>query len=273
MKEGIKLELYRAFHNRAYYVALIIACIIAVAQVVMDVLPLRGGYAGVDDNMTYPPSLYNTCLMLNFAGFFGYLYYYAVILLGTIPHAVSYYTDLRGGYIKNLYTRMDKKGYLAGKYLSVFLSAGSVCVLPLILNLYLTALFIPALIPQAGTNQFAVSAQSMLSDVFYSHPFLYVCIYLLIDFCIAGLFACMALAVSRLLYNRYILYFFPFVLFILLQTVLSYTVLSGMAPYFVMQPTQMNQEIPGYVIADIIVLFAVSLGGYILGGGRKHEVL
>ena len=40
MKEGIKLELYRAFHNRAYYVALIIACIIAVAQVVMDVLPL-----------------------------------------------------------------------------------------------------------------------------------------------------------------------------------------------------------------------------------------
>ena len=174
MKEGIKLELYRAFHSRTYVFALVIACLIAIAQVIAEAVPLIGGYAGEADNITYPPSLYNTCLMLNFAGFYGYLYYYASILLGTIAYGISYYTDLRGGYIKNLYTRMNRNGYLAGKYLAVFLSAGSICVIPLVLNLYLTALLIPALIPQPGTRQFAIVAQAMFSDIFYSHPMVYI---------------------------------------------------------------------------------------------------
>ena len=68
MKEGIKLELYRAFHSRTYVFALVIACLIAIAQVIAEAVPLIGGYAGEADNITYPPSLYNTCLMLNFAG-------------------------------------------------------------------------------------------------------------------------------------------------------------------------------------------------------------
>ena len=273
MKEGIKLELYRAFHSRTYVFALVIACLIAIAQVIAEAVPLIGGYAGEADNITYPPSLYNTCLMLNFAGFYGYLYYYASILLGTIAYGISYYTDLRGGYIKNLYTRMNRNGYLAGKYLAVFLSAGSICVIPLVLNLYLTALLIPALIPQPGTRQFAIVAQAMFSDIFYSHPMVYIGIYLLIDFFIAGLFACMALTVSRLLYNRYVLYFFPFILFILLQTILGYTKWNAAGPYAIMQPVQPDLENFGVVVIEIVVLFVVSVGGYVLGGGRKHEAL
>ena len=75
MKEGIKLELYRAFHSRTYVFALVIACLIAIAQVIAEAVPLIGGYAGEADNITYPPSLYNTCMMLNFAGCYGYFYY------------------------------------------------------------------------------------------------------------------------------------------------------------------------------------------------------
>ena len=60
MKEGIKLELYRAFHSRTYVFALVIACLIAIAQVIAEAVPLIGGYAGEADNITYPPSLYNT---------------------------------------------------------------------------------------------------------------------------------------------------------------------------------------------------------------------
>lgn len=45
MKEGIKLELYRAFHSRTYVFALVIACLIAIAQVIAEAVPLIGGYA------------------------------------------------------------------------------------------------------------------------------------------------------------------------------------------------------------------------------------
>lgn len=132
---------------------------------------------------------------------------------------------------------------------------------------------IPALIPQPGTRQFAIVAQAMFSDIFYSHPMVYIGIYLLIDFFIAGLFACMALAVSRLLYNRYVLYFFPFILFILLQTILGYTKWNAAGPYTIMQPVQPDLENFGVVVIEIVVLFVVSVGGYVLGGGRKHEAL
>ena len=37
MKEGIKLELYRAFHSRTYVFALVIACLIAIAQVIAEI--------------------------------------------------------------------------------------------------------------------------------------------------------------------------------------------------------------------------------------------
>lgn len=150
MKAGMKFELYRAFHNKAYLFALFLACVIAVAQFVLYVWPLRNGYH-IMDNMTYPPSLYNTALMFDFKSFFGYFYYYAAILLAAVPYVTTYYTDLREGYIKNIYIRMNRTGYLAGKYMAVFLTGGTICVIPLMLNLYLSALVIPALIPQSGT--------------------------------------------------------------------------------------------------------------------------
>ena len=136
IKKGIKLELYRAFHNRAYILALLIECVIAVLHFIMEVFPERNNIVSTM-NIDYPLSVFNSCMIFDTGSFFCYAYYYSVILIGTLPFATSYFKDIRGGYIKNVYTRMDKRGYLIGKYLAVFLSAGSVCVLPILLNMFL----------------------------------------------------------------------------------------------------------------------------------------
>ena len=67
--------------------------------------------------------------------------------------------------------------------------------------------------------------------------------------------------------------FFPFILFILLQTILGYTKWNAAGPYTIMQPVQPDLENFGVVVIEIVVLFVVSVGGYVLGGGRKHEAL
>ena len=272
IKTGIKLELYRAFHNFYYLLALLLGCAIAILHFVMQVIP-KTRCIGVFQNIDYPYSVFNSCLPLDMGCFHLYLFYFAVILLGTIPFGMSYYTDLREGYIKNIYTRMEHNGYLIGKYLAVFLSAGSVCVIPLCLNIALTMAVLPSLIPQQGTAMFALAGSCMLSGFFYSHPFAYLGVYLIIDFTITGLFACMGLVVAKIIYNRYVVLFTPFVLFFVMQTVFMYTPIASAGPYYIMNPCQQQWQQTPIVITEIVLLFLVSFGTFYLMGGKKHDTL
>ena len=58
--------------------------------------------------------------------------FYALLPVGAaLPFGWSYCTEHKSGYLKNIYTRVDKKTYLAGKALAVFLSgAGAVADSP-----------------------------------------------------------------------------------------------------------------------------------------------
>ena len=168
---------------------------------------------------------------------------------------------------------MDKKGYLLGKYLAVFASAGTVCIAPLMLNLMLTMMVLPSLIPQPGTMQFPVLGSCMLSTLFYTHPYIYLLIYLLIDFILTGLFSCTALAVSRLMYNRYLVLFTPFILFFLLQSIFSYTSIPSAAPLFAMEPAQSVWQKASILSCEMLVLFLVSFIPFYFIGGKHHDTL
>ena len=94
MREAIKLELYRAYHNINYFVALLAGCLITVAQFIFRVLPKTAAIGNIL-SIDYPYSVFNSCLMFDMGGFYSYLYYFAIILIGTLPFGISYYTDLR----------------------------------------------------------------------------------------------------------------------------------------------------------------------------------
>ena len=268
MKKGIKLELYRAFYNPGFLLAILAGCIIAGAHFFHQVLPktamIFSGY-----NIDYPVNLFNSMLPLDYVSFYGSIYYYAVPLLAVLPSGVSYYQDLKSGYRKNLCIRMDKKAYLAGKYLAVFLSAGVVCVVPLLFNLMLTSAVLPALTPQKGTNLFAIIESSFLAELFYTKPFLYLLLYLLVDFVMTGTLACVALGISAFVRNRYIVLFAPFLLFFLLQAVSEYTGYRGWNPYNIMNPVDSGVVTGMHVLMEAGAFLLIGGGSFILGGGRK----
>lgn len=272
IRKGIKLEMYRAFHNVAYYFALAIACLIAIVHFVLEVLP-RTQSIGVLTNIDYPYSVFNSALVFDFGSFYQYLYYYGIILIASLPYTISYFTDLRGGYIKNIYLRMDKKGYLIGKYLAVFLSAGSIAVIPLILNLMLTMAVLPSLIPQIGTATFALIGNCMFSDIFYSQPFVYFAIYMVIDFCMVGFFVCLSLAVTKFIYNRYVALFSPFVIFFTLQTVMMYGNFNGAGPYYILNPSQPTWIQLSNVFIEGGLVFLLGFGLFYLRGGKNSDTL
>ena len=113
----------------------------------------------------------------------------------------------------------------------------------------------------------------MLADLFYTHPFLYVGVYLLIDFVMAGLFTCLALAVSKFMFNQYLVLFTPFIAFLLLQTLFQFTHFNSAGPFFVMNPLQMTWQKSGIVITEIVLLFCLTFGIFYFSGGKKHDVL
>lgn len=272
--KGIKLEFYRAFHNIRYVAALLVATAIALAQFFTQVIP-KTHVIGSGESIDYPHSVFNSNLMFGLQSFYSYIYYFSIILLATVPYAASYFTDMKDGYIKNVSTRMNTTGYLAGKYLAVFVSAGSICVIPLILNTYLTAMVLPSLTPEVATARFAVSGNgSFAKELFFTYPYLYTLLYLVIDFVMTGLFGCLALVISRIVNNRYIVMFFPFIVFLVFQTVIAYTPLALLGPFFIMDPAQDNYfEKAGYIISGIAALLLITVAGFKISGGKKRDAL
>lgn len=112
----------------------------------------------------------------------------------------------------------------------------------------------------------------MLYDLFYSQPLAYAFLWLLIDFVIAGSFACMALSAARFFLNKYLFYFIPLLIFIVLQTILG-NILTQAAPHTIMQAIQMRPLQAGYSISGMFIYFIISLVGFWFAGGRKHEAL
>lgn len=272
--KGIKLEFYRAFHNIWYVASLLVATAIALVQFFTQVIP-KTQVIGSGESIDYPHSVFNSSLMFQMGSFYSYIYYFSIILLATVPYATSYFTDMKDGYIKNVSTRMNTTGYLAGKYLAVFVSAGSICVIPLILNTYLTAMVLPSLTPEVATALFAVSNNgSFAKELFFTYPYVYTLLYLVIDFVMTGLFACLALVISRIVNNRYIVMFFPFIVFLVLQTVTFYTPLALFGPYVIMDPQQASSiEETVYIISEIAALLLITVVGFKILGGKKRDAL
>ncbi len=268
MKKAIQLELYRAFHNPGFWLALAAGCVIAAAHFFQQVLPDASHiYSG--EEMAYPVTIFNSILPMDYVSFYGNIYYYSLPLLCVLPFGVSYFQDVHTGYWKNICVRTEKGAYLTGKYLAVFLSAGVVCIVPLILNLMLTAAVIPALVPQTGTNLFAVAEFSFMSGIFYSSPFAYLVFYFLLDFIMAGTLACVALGASCFAKNPFAVLFSPFLLFFLLQALSSFSGYIYWNPYNIMNPVGSASVSFIHVAAENGVFLIIGGGCLALEGGRK----
>ena len=274
MKQMLKIEMERAFRGAAFKVALAIGMIICVLQFVIQVLP------AADNPLEYyvPMSL---AIPVNvhyiwIGGWYNMyytLYIRLIPLLAVIPYAVTFYTDNKKGIVRNYYVRTKKINYLLAKLIAVFLTGGFVATIPLLLNLIATSAVLPSIIGINGT--ISCNANGMWSYIWYSHPYVYYFMYLILQYICAGLLATISLVISQWVNNGFIVLLFPIVLCEFLNAVTnwsSHRVLRGMAAYKLLS---IEQLLPNYwqsYVLFILIIIAFDVVFY-LWRGVKNDTL
>lgn len=166
--------------------------------------------------------------------------------------------DTKSGYKDQIISRSSTTIYYIAKYISTFISGALLGTVPLILNFYLTALWLPLATPDASSGLYSIFAYSMWSELFYSRPFLYIVCYLILIFTTSGLIACIPLSLSAALENKSIILCSGF----FSCTILNY--LFGQGEYAFLSPSTFmrpDQPVWGYDFAQIfcfLTLLALS---------------
>lgn len=185
-------------------------------------------------------------------------YFFLFPLLISIPYGWSYCAEKHRGYVKNMVIRAGRTRYYLSKYIALFLSGGLAMVIPLLLNFLFTAMFVPAVMPNPSyITAYGVGASSFMSMIFYSRPFLYVFLYLLVDFVFGGLIACLCFALSAFVKNRIVVTLLPF--FILLgfnYLCYSFIYTSRTVIYTELSPMAFLRPAPAVYATNLLVILA-----------------
>lgn len=272
MKNIFKTEMKRGFLNRSFLISIGIGLAIAIAHVIMSVIPSLKQL----DNYLYgkgedPYSIFNKWIGGEIYSIHGPLFRTLLPIIAAIPYADSLFTDKKNGYCKNLFVRVDKVKYYISKYVAVFLTAGAAVVIPLIFNFYLTSLFMPAITPSASSMSYSIFDNCMWSNIFYTNPYLYVFLYLILVFIFSGIIATSALAMSYFVNNRFAVLISPFVLYIVGNFILSYIDLNKYSPKNFLSISQGIPASLNVIIVEGICLFLL-FGIIYYVGGRKDEL-
>lgn len=272
MKTIYKNEIKRACSTLGMKLALFISCGLAVWHIVTVIVPLHRLLISMpqeymEDALYIPEGLFNNWMGNVLFPVQSYIFYLILPLLAVLPFAASFYEDRKSGYHINVCTRVKKETYFRAKYLAVFLSGGLSIAIPLILNLMLSSLFLPALIPDNGCNT-TITGNTMAYELFYTHPFIYVLLFLFIDFLFAGVMATLALSYTYYTEHKFGVMAAPFVFYFFLYSLMNLLDLSKYSPFYLLNGGSSNNHILTYILM-FFLFFSLSYLVYMWKGKRE----
>lgn len=268
---NLREELYRGFHNRGMYAALVIGIIFVGLHFFFYVMNYAISYIGNYANLDYPYSVFYITLLFDTNGVFPIYYSYIFPLLAALPYSASYYEDCKNGYRNQLLLRGGAGNYLWSKYIAVFITAGAAVVFPVLLDLMVTMVCVPSLIPQMGTSLFCVGEQNWLGGLFYMHPFIYFSIYLFLLFCLAGILASIALAVSAFVSGKYVVLFTPFIFTLMIESVITFIGKQKWGVFNIVSCGCIGKTDAQIAFVAWPVIGVCTFLLYYFAGGKKHD--
>lgn len=144
------------------------------------------------------------------------LLYSIAPILAAVAAADLYLEDKNSGYLNVVFSKANPAGYFRSLYAVNFLAGGLTLLLPLALNLYLCFLVCPDRSPDLlaeGNNLVNVLGHDLLfPEMYYSHPFLHACVYLVLGFVAGGIFAVIGLALGCFAKHRFLVWIGPYVI-------------------------------------------------------------
>lgn len=220
LRRCVKIELWKAFHQRAFRVALFIALAIAAADTAQAFLSVKSlsegsiigaGWEGI--------SLFTWWIGINGVTFGHILYFFLWPLLVAIPYASSYCRERKSGLALQIVTRSGRKNYLLSKYIAVFVSSGVVMALPIFMNLMIDAMFCPAALIRVSSSMTTVENGDFMSAVFFTKPWLFALAWCCIHFLWGGATGTICLAFGSAIRKPTLLTLVPFILLVALDLV------------------------------------------------------
>lgn len=264
MKKILWVEYQRLFRNKKLFLSSGVSLGIVLMQIIMESLPYVNAEFGA-----YPLSVFEKWIGGEKSSVFPMLYFLLIPILMAVPYGGTMLEDFKSGYIKNVYTRTGKKEYLTAKYIVAFTS-GIFAVIPLIINFALTAMVLPAVIPQASAGFYTISARSMLGELFYLHPYSYLFIYFLLDTVFFGLLATLSITAAFLCEYIYAAVLAPFMVCIVLYGITIISDFNKISPIGFLAPSQSPEADFTVIMAEGILLLLFVLGG--IYAGTKKEI-
>lgn len=167
---------------------------------------------------------------------FSVLYPFLVV----IPFGMSYIDDITKKTYAPVVIRGDKKGYVAGKLIAAFIGNFLIVFIPFILNLVLTFMFynensktpfgertlgnLDGFLYGTNLNYNTPANNTLFADMFFSNPFLYYFLYLVMLASVTGLLGAFVVSISMWLKRYKILLFIP--VYVLMRIASTYTDIS-----------------------------------------------
>lgn len=139
------------------------------------------------------------------------VFFYALPLLVTLPYAWSYLSEKLSDYTSQVCVRTNCRNYLYTKIIVVFGTGFLVTAVALTANFLVVSCLFPAYQPLIEEANFVgLFDISLFSQIFYSHPLLYVIVYTCLDATLMGLWAAAVTGLSAFLTDRIKLIVVPY---------------------------------------------------------------
>lgn len=257
MNKLLKVEMYRVFNSKTLYISIAIGflcCIWLLFEQLYDLEIYQEQILiyGTDKiGLYYPKSVYNQFIGLDYYHKQPQILYILFPILASLPFSTSYCFDKNNGYIKNIFSREDRKYYFLAKFISVFASGFVTVCSILLFSLIITMMFFPLLPPEIITAEFTPnSTDAMFFEIFQNRPMLYVLIYILIDGIYFGLIATIPLAISTFININFVIFISGTIVYYFFSYLMSAFKLYTYSPSIFLIP---GQPFYGISFAPIII--------------------
>ncbi len=138
-------------------------------------------------------------------------------IISAFSFSDSYIEDIKSGIIQSIYTRQSRVKYFINKYFANFIVSGVALSLPLLLDYILCIMIKPSIQPDPILTGQIIMKGGLFNNLFYSNAHLYTVMWIGIYFLYSGAFASIALCSSKVIKNKYVVLFVPFVLSIVVS--------------------------------------------------------
>lgn len=286
MRSLCKIEIWKAFHNKGFYIALgvgILLCMLDTAQNIglvkeyfwnSSVITLSNGVvwrtANPDDTSVFYNWMGVTTLKLS-----NIIFYFIFPILAAMPYGWAGLMERKNGYCNHIWIRSDKKKELIGKYIAAFLSAGCAIAAPIILSFLMSAMVMPMNNPRVTNNISTIHQPQFGSLLFYRHPLLFVLADIGLIFLWGGILGGMSLAVGMLVKNKVAAVVVPFCVCLLIEMGYELNIWATdteCSPFRLFHMVTIRGTRGTIIFGEIILLFILSFA--ILGlKGFKDEGL